>query len=814
MMDRAPIRDRPGKATALAAAFFAVMELLSPAVVAAQNQQVGLVAVDTVMVEGNSQRIQDQSILALFGVLPGTEITYRDIQRGIKTLMHSGQFKDVAVRARGTAPVDLVIQVEEYPRVRVVQMNGLENVSARSVRDTTGLSEGLPYNPQHVLDAKAFIRTELAADGIPYAQITERIAPVPGEDNRVDILLDIVEGQRVTVAQMQFIGNEAVSDDQLRGSMSIKSEGFWWFRSGSFDEIRFAEDLTVKLPQLYSDRGYLDFRIVSDTVISDPNTGKSVLVVEVDEGEQYRLGAFRVEGNRRFTTEQLEGYFKSDQGGLLSSIGLGGGGGAGGQEGEVFDAGAFQEAVAVVQEQYRNEGYLYAQVVPVVDKVPSEDDGPPTINATWQITEGSPALVNRVSISGNEYTYEWVIRNQVLILPGDVYSQDRVMRSYQNVSALGFFEAPGPFPDIVPNEEGDVDITFNVVEKQTGSINFGTSLGGGVGLSGFVGYQQPNLFGQAKAGNLRWDFGRYLNSFEASYSDPALFQSLVSGSLTLFNSRDRFFQFSTGRRRRVGMSTRFGFPWPRSRVSRVFVGYGLSKTKYEQFSDSEDTSLFGRPPGVQSQVTLGVTRQTLNHPLFPTSGSRQNINIETNGGVLRGDGKFTRVLADANWWIPIGAGGLGEGGAPGGLQFALGLTIKTGAGFGDASAFPFDRFWMGGVQFGQNLRGYDETTITPAGYFTEKTRGINDIERLGNAFLSVTAEYAVRMGGQVGVSFFYDAGNVWRDPGDFDPTRMFRGAGVGMSLVTPFGPIGLDYAYGFDKTEPGWQLHFRMGPGF
>lgn len=814
MMDRAPIRDRPGKATALAAAFFAVMELLSPAVVAAQNQQVGLVAVDTVMVEGNSQRIQDQSILALFGVLPGTEITYRDIQRGIKTLMHSGQFKDVAVRARGTAPVDLVIQVEEYPRVRVVQMNGLENVSARSVRDTTGLSEGLPYNPQHVLDAKAFIRTELAADGIPYAQITERIAPVPGEDNRVDILLDIVEGQRVTVAQMQFIGNEAVSDDQLRGSMSIKSEGFWWFRSGSFDEIRFAEDLTVKLPQLYSDRGYLDFRIVSDTVISDPNTGKSVLVVEVDEGEQYRLGAFRVEGNRRFTTEQLEGYFKSDQGGLLSSIGLGGGGGAGGQEGEVFDAGAFQEAVAVVQEQYRNEGYLYAQVVPVVDKVPSEDDGPPTINATWQITEGSPALVNRVSISGNEYTYEWVIRNQVLILPGDVYSQDRVMRSYQNVSALGFFEAPGPFPDIVPNEEGDVDITFNVVEKQTGSINFGTSLGGGVGLSGFVGYQQPNLFGQAKAGNLRWDFGRYLNSFEASYSDPALFQSLVSGSLTLFNSRDRFFQFSTGRRRRVGMSTRFGFPWPRSRVSRVFVGYGLSKTKYEQFSDSEDTSLFGRPPGVQSQVTLGVTRQTLNHPLFPTSGSRQNINIETNGGVLRGDGKFTRVLADANWWIPIGAGGLGEGGAPGGLQFALGLTIKTGAVFGDASAFPFDRFWMGGVQFGQNLRGYDETTITPAGYFTEKTRGINDIERLGNAFLSVTAEYAVRMGGQVGVSFFYDAGNVWRDPGDFDPTRMFRGAGVGMSLVTPFGPIGLDYAYGFDKTEPGWQLHFRMGPGF
>jgi outer membrane protein insertion porin family len=98
---------------------------------------------------------------------------------------------------------------------------------------------------------------------------------------------------------------------------------------------------------------------------------------------------------------------------------------------------------------------------------------------------------------------------------------------------LGFFEAPLPFPDIEPLENGDVDITFRVLEKQTGSVNFGTSVGGGVGLSGFIGYEQPNLFGQAKSGSLRWDFGRYLNSFELSYSDPALFQSQVSGSLSV-----------------------------------------------------------------------------------------------------------------------------------------------------------------------------------------------------------------------------------------------------------------------------------------
>jgi outer membrane protein insertion porin family len=466
-----------------------------------------------------------------------------------------------------------------------------------------------------------------------------------------------------------------------------------------------------------------------------------------------------------------------------------------------------------VEERYRNEGYLYIRVNPVVNVNESVDGAPPTVDASWQIVEGTPAIINRVSIAGNEYTYEWVIRNQLFVLPGDVYSQDRLLQSYQNISALGFFETPLPFPDITPLDNGDVDVTFNVVERQTGSINFGTSVGGGVGVSGFIGYDQPNLFGQAKSGSLRWDFGRYLNSFELSFTDPALFQSRTSGTISLFNSRDRFFQFSSGRRRRIGGNVRFGFPWLGSQRTRVFVGYGLSRTKYELFDNVDDTSLFGRPPGVQSQLSLGVTRSTLNHPLFPTLGSRQNLTIEQNGGFLLGDGDFTRLLGDGSFWVPVGQIG-GDGNPSGGIRFALGLTLRAGAVFGDAGAFPFDRFWMGGVQFGQQLRGYDETTITPLGLYPRRSNEISDIDRLGDAFFSLTAEYAIRLSDQLGLGLFYDAGAVWRDPSEFNPQNLFRGAGLGMQIVTPFGPLGLDYAYGFDKAVPGWKLHFRMGPGF
>jgi outer membrane protein insertion porin family len=357
-----------------------------------------------------------------------------------------------------------------------------------------------------------------------------------------------------------------------------------------------------------------------------------------------------------------------------------------------------------------------------------------------------------------------------------------------------------------------VDVTFRVVERQTGSVNFGTSVGGGVGLSGFIGYDQPNLFGQAKSGSLRWDFGRFLNNFTVTYSDPSIFQSRISGTVSLFNSRDRFFQFASGQRRRIGGSVRFGFPLPRARWTRVLVGYSISRTRLELFQGVDDTSLFGTPPGTQSQISVGVARSTLNSPIFPSQGSRQTWTTEFNGGILGGDGEFIKHSLESTWWLPVLELGGGGGGRP--IVFALGTSVRGGAVFGDAAAFPFDRFWMGGVQFGQQLRGYDETSITPLGYFPERSAAISDINRLGDAFLSVTTEFALRLNDNISVQTFFDAGNVWRDPSATNPSQLFRGAGVGVQLVTPFGPIGLDYAYGFDKTNPGWQLHFRMGPGF
>ena len=803
---------RRGSGPAGRAALAGLLLALAPLAARAQDPAEGLVRIDSLVARG-AARVGAAEVIGASGIQAGTMNSWFDIHRAIKNIWATGQYDDIVVSIdESTGTNILIIEVVERPLMRLVRVTGLASLSQRDVIEESGLEEDGALSRNGIAKAEGFIREELRRRGVPYVRIDPRILPVPGDDGSVDIVLEVEEGQRVTIAEVGFSGNEYFSEEELRGAMNTKPEGFFWFRAGAYDDIDFELDLVESLPDYYYQAGYLDFEVLGDTLIVDPSTGKARVEVMVSEGAQYRLGDFGLDGNTAFEGDRLRQYFTEESGGILSMLGIREDQSRG--VGRIFDVVAFEEAADQVRQLYYDEGYLYAQVEPYWERATGPEAAPYTVNAGWRIAEGNQAFVNRIIISGNDFTYDRVIREKIFLLPGDVYSQGLVLQSYQNIQSLGFFETPLPFPDIRPNQEtGDVDIVFNVKEKQTGSVQFGTAVGGGVGLSGFLGYDQPNLFGQAKAGSIRWDFGRYINSFTLSFTDPALFQSTVSGSLSLFNSTDRFYQFATGRRRRAGFQTRFGVPFPGSLRTRVFFGYSLSRTRYESFQRSEDESLFGLPPGVLSSFLLGVTRTTLNHPLFPTSGSRQSWNVELNGGILGGAGDFIKHTGEAQWMIPVGQVG-GDGPSAGGIRFALGLGVKGGALFGDASGFPFESFWLGGVQFGETLRGYDETTITSRGYFAERAQGIAQIDRLGNAFFSATAEYKAVLNSNLAMSTFYDIGNLWRAPGDINTSRVFRGAGFGVQLVTPFGPIGLDYAYGFDKPQPGWQLHFKMGPNF
>jgi outer membrane protein insertion porin family len=557
--------------------------------------EVSTVVLDSIVVEGNAF-VETSAILATFGIPLGQPITWRDLQEAQRRLWDSGRFASFEVGARGGdgQPVILTIQVEERVSLRNFVVEGLRNLSERAVRDSLGIPAGFPVQPDRIVRTSAFIREALAAKGIPFARIDVREEPVPNVLGQVDLFMTVTEGARIAITDVRFVGNEVFSDEELRSVFQTKSEGFFWFRTGQFEQGQLDEDLASRLPEFYASSGYLDFSLLGDTLIVDHEAGKAVLEISISEGEQYQVASFAVEGNRVFPTSQLEALYRQEEGGLLRTLGIV----RNRAERVGFDQPAFFDASQRVGELYRNRGYLYSRVSPVVDRRPVEPGQPLLVDLRWAIEEGPPAYIRRIYVKGNTFTHDRVIREQILLIPGQVYSEQDIIASWQRIQGLGFFETPGPIPDIRPDEEsGDVDVIFEVVEKATGSLNFGTSVGGLTGVSGFLGYEQPNLFGQAKSGSLRWDFGRYQNNFQLTYTDPALLDSRISGSISVFDSRDRLFSFSTGERKRRGFLTRFGIPVPRSTSSRFFAGYSLSRTDYRLRGGVEDESLFGRPPG-------------------------------------------------------------------------------------------------------------------------------------------------------------------------------------------------------------------------
>jgi outer membrane protein assembly factor BamA len=194
------------------------------------------------------------------------------------------------------------------------------------------------------------------------------------------------------------------------------------------------------------------------------------------------------------------------------------------------------------------------------------------------------------------------------------------------------------------------------------------------------------------------------------------------------------------------------------------------------------------------------------------------IGISQSGGPLGGTGNFQRVDIESHWYAPLGVlGGKAAGASP--AKFVLGLSTRSGFVFGKSPFFD-QLFTMGGTQFGIPLRGYDEFSITPRGYDPTASTGQASATAFGSAFFLMTGEIGLRLSQSFYLSTFFDAGNVWARPAQYDPTRLFRGAGFGVAVVSPLGPIGLDLGYGFDKTNlvgqpaPGWKLHFKLGNFF
>jgi outer membrane protein insertion porin family len=799
----------PIVATALAVGLVA-----GPARVAAQQAGVGI-KVDSVAVEGN-RRVSRATILNAAGIPLHTPIGYRDIQRAIRTLFATTQFDDVRILHETASDSNevLIIQVRERPLLRGVTVRGVEKLSEHSVRDRIEMSTGRPLDSALVARTVLRIDSLYESEGYTLARVTPNV--IAEDSDHVRVIIDISEGRRIAIAAVRIEGNHAFSAGEIVKHMKTKPEGFWWFQRGEYAEDKIREDLEQRLPAFYGSRGYADFRVTRDTLVVDHASGKATLVVGVDEGRPYQVGTVTVNGNHRFSTEQvmeLNPFGGAGSGGLSCLLRHCGGP-------VWFDQVKWDAATDELRTQYANEGYVYATVTPRIDRVePSDSTGVPVVNLSWNIEEGRPAIINKIDIVGNETTYERVIREAIVVIPGEVFARDKIIQSYQNVSNLGFFQQPLPFPDTRPaNEQGDLDLIFRVQEKHTGNINFGASVGQGTGVGGFLGLDEPNLFGQGKVGHIQWQFGSNINQFEVSYTDPFLLGSRVSGTASAHDSRLRYTIADLGTIYTRGASLQFGIPLPHSRYSRIFPSYAIEWESYSGTSQQLAGSIQCKRC-LRSTLGLSFVRDTRIGLPFPTGGAMHTASFSLTGGPLGGSATFQKVDLEGHWFAPAGQlGGAGPAGA--GVRLVLGLNTKAGFVFGNAGPFFQQLYTMGGTQYGIPLRGYDEFSITPFGYNPNASTAAVSRNSFGKSYFAGTAEFGARFSQAIYASVFYDVGNVWQTVSGFNPTRLYRGAGFGVALITPLGPLGLDLGYGFDRVDsqgrptPGWKLHFKIGNFF
>ncbi|MBI2073499.1 MAG: outer membrane protein assembly factor BamA [Gemmatimonadetes bacterium] len=764
---------------------------------------------DSIAVLGNT-RVPTSSVLAIAGIPTGKPVSYRDLQRGLQALYATGQYQDIRV-LQGTVAGREVLQIEllEHPLLSGWSVRGAEKISEGTVRDRIKMIPLRPYDPAAVERARASIDSLYRKRGYYLASVQVRTVDQP--DGSVRTVFEIDEGRRVAISQILINGNRRYAAEQIVDRMKTGAEGFFWFQKGEYQEDDVDSDIREQLPGFYGQHGMVDFRVVRDSLIVAEGTGKATLVLDVEEGPEYRVGSFEIVGNRQVPTAQLQLYYPfadTSGGGFL---------GLGGRSGPLlFNEKQWDDATQNVRTLYYNQGYIYADVRPVLTRRIAADSQA-VLDLRWQIIEGTPAIVNKVAIKGNTITHEDVIRRAIVMVPGDVFRQQALIQSYQNVSNLGFFEQPAPPPTYEQaNEQGDVNVVFEVKERRTGNVNFGASLGQGTGVGGFIGLDESNLFGRAKRLALQWQFGQNINDFNVSYTDPALWGSLTSGTLSLHSSRLRYTIADLGRYRTRGGSLQLGFPLLGSRYTRIYPSYTLEQNQLE--SETLSSSFYCRNC-VLSAVGLNLVRDTRVGLPFATGGVMHQAQLTQAGGALGGSGNFRRANFEGRWYVPLAElGGSSPTSSP--LTLLLGFTAKSGFVWGDVGPHFRQLFSLGGTQFGIPLRGYDEFSITPQGFDPNARTFSAGANAFGRAYFAGTTELGFRVSQALYANIFADAGNLWATPAQFNPTRLFRGAGIGVSVISPLGPLGLDYAYGFDRTDaagnpkPGWKFHFKLGNFF
>lgn len=731
-----------------------------------------LVTLEGIKVEGEVTA-DPALILSTFGLRIGDRVSPDEIREGIKRLYGLGLFSDVRVEAKeGSLGVELTLRLKEYPILERVEFSGNRKMDSAKLKEAVSLVEGGLIRPGEVKEDAEKIRSLYRKEGYYLAKVEHE--KVPSEEERKTVLrFNITEGKKVRVKRIEVEGNDFLDDGKIKGQMETK-EKRWW-RGGGFDEEKFQKD-REKIVELYREEGYIEARVLSDSIWFDPSKEGMFIKLWVEEGPRYLFGEVSWEGAKLFPEEELRRQLKF-------------------APNQVFNQKRYEESLAGLYFLYQEKGYIYAQIQDQTRKRGHK------LDILYKIEEGEPAEVQRIIIGGNTKTWEKVIRRELAIKPGEIFSRSALMRSLRNVTYLNFFEEVTPDFQTLP--DGNIDLILRVKEKFSGQVSAGFGYSETDKLVGTASFSIPNFLGRGERLDLSSDFGKRTKNFNFGYTIPWFRDTPTTVGLDLYQNTRRWTGYYTEERR--GGAVRFGrrlrFP---DNYFRLYLKYRIESIRFYDFSEiyrdlnpEYDLSLESWPK-VTSATTFTLERDSRDMPQFATRGTYHSLSSELAGGVFGGDVDYHKEIFETQWYFPTFWG------------FVLSLRGRIGVvdGYRSPSTVPFsERFFPGGTSFDGMIRGYDDRSIGPR---------LDGLEIGGRSVLVYNLEYRFPLAEQqVYLLLFADAGNSWLSGRAISPFNLYQSVGVGVRFVIPMlGVMGFDFGYGLDKNFGGWHPHFQLGRAF
>ncbi len=732
--------------------------------------------VQDIRVEG-LQRVEPGTIFASLPLRVGDEYNDEKGAAAIRALFALGLFKDVRLEASGNV---LVVVVEERPTIADVDFVGTKEFDKdtlkKAMRDV-GLADGRPYDKALADRAEQELKRQYLNKSFYGVDVVTTLTPI--ERNRVNLTFTVTEGEPAKIKDIRIVGAKAFSESTLKGLFDQDTGGWlsWYTKSDRYSRAKLNADLET-LRSYYLSRGYLEFRIESTQVAISPDKQDISITINVNEGQKYVVSGVKLEGNYL----DREDEFKS-----LVTI----------RPGEPYNADTVAETTKAFTDHFGNFGFAFARV----EAVPEIDRENNRVALVLKAEPSRRAYVRRINVSGNNRTRDEVIRREFRQYEASWYDGDKIKLSRDRVDRLGYFTEVNVETQEVPGSPDQVDLVINVAEKPTGSLQLGAGFSSAEKVSVSFSIKQENVFGSGNYLGVDVNTSKYRRTLVFSTTDPYFTKDGISRTLDLYYRTDKPYEDQGGNYKLVtaGTSVRFGVPF--SETDTVFFGGGLERTEikagtnipaaYLAYSDTYGATSYAVP------LTIGWSRDDRDSALAPNSGRYQRLNSDWS---VAGDARYVRANYQVQQYVPLNK------------KFTLAFNGELGWGSGlNGRPYPvFKNYYSGGLG---SVRGFDQGTLGP--------RDVTGASLGGPKKVTLNAEFIAPFPGAgndrtLRVFTFVDAGNVYGENDKVDLSQMRVSTGLGLSWISPLGPLRLAYAqpvrkFAGDRIQ---KLQFQIGTSF